>query len=169
MKNWLKIGVIGLLALGALAVGFTGAAYAQEDTNQPEETEAQVWLHGRRGGLDPVALEAAAQVLGMTPDELSTQLWGGKTLADLAEEKGVALEDVQAAVEAAHEQAFKDRIAQAVTDGEITQEHADWLLEGLEKGFIGGHGFGKPGFGGHGLGGRGGFPGAAPVIPSGDA
>jgi hypothetical protein len=34
-------------------------------------------------------------------------------------------------------------------DGTITQENADWLLEGLDKGFIGGpggfgHGFGGP-------------------------
>ena len=40
-------------------------------------------------------------------------------------------------------QAMKDKIAQAVKDGTITQEQADWLLQGLDKGyFSGGHGFG---------------------------
>ena len=43
--------------------------------------------------------------------------------------------------------------SEAKYDGTITQEHADWLLEGLEKGFLGGPGgFGPgdphvPGFG----------------------
>jgi hypothetical protein len=95
----------------------------------------------------------------MTADELSTQLWGGKTLADLAEEKGVDLQDVQDAIHALNEAALRDAIGQAVEDGKLTQEHADWLLEGLDKGFLGGRGFG--GFGGcrghGGFGGRGAF------------
>ena len=45
---------------------------------------------------------------------------------------------------------MRDRIAQAVADGTMTQEKADWLLEGLDKGFLDGPGFGfGPGFGGH--------------------
>ena len=48
---------------------------------------------------------------------------------------------------------MRDRIQQAVDYGTITQENADWLLEGLDKGFIGGPGgFGFGGRHGHGLG-----------------
>ncbi|MCJ7668031.1 MAG: hypothetical protein MUP04_07100, partial [Anaerolineae bacterium] len=40
---------------------------------------------GFGGGLcGQAGLEAAAEALGMTADELSTQLWGGRTLADKA-------------------------------------------------------------------------------------
>jgi len=156
MKKLIKFGVIGLLALGAVSMLFTGVAYAQND--QPADSSAQQdfgprgWGRGGHGLRDAVALQAAADALGMTPEELTTQLWGGKTLADLADEKGVALEDVQAAVTAAHEAAYRDAIAQAVENGTITQENADWLLEGLDKGFIGGpggmmFGFDKGGFG----------------------
>lgn len=152
MKKWFAFGIVGLLALGALAMVFTTSAFAQEDTTDPTLPGQFGRRHGPGRGMgDSVSLEAAAEALGMTTDELSTQLWGGKSLADLAEEKGVALEDVQAAVEAAQEQAFRDEIAQAVEEGTITQEHADWLLEGLEKGFIGGPGRGL-GFHGHGFG-----------------
>ena len=56
------------------------------------------------------------------------------------------LQDVQDAIQAAHEEELRARIQQAVTDGTITQENADWLLEGLDKGFIDGPGFGS-GFG----------------------
>jgi len=53
---------------------------------------------------------------------------------------------VQDAVTAAQEAAMRDAIEQAVEDGNLTREHADWLLEGLENGFLGGdHGMGRPG------------------------
>jgi hypothetical protein len=97
----------------------------------------------------------------MTADELSAQLWGGETLANLADEAGVDLQAVQDAVTEACEQATRDAIEQAVTDGTITRAHADWLLEGLEQGFWGGgRGFGL----GIGRGGHGHF--GAPVPPS---
>jgi hypothetical protein len=81
----------------------------------------------------------------MTTDELSAALQSGQTLADLAEEAGVDIEEVRAAIGAVRETELRERIEQAVADGTITQEHADWLLEGLEKGFLngpGGFGFG---------------------------
>lgn len=164
MNRKFKVGVVGLLVLVVMAALASGTVMAQEET--PDETTPQAperHAHGRgfgRGGMmgDEVALEAAAEALGMTADELSTQLWGGKILADLAEEAGVDLQDVRDAVEAAQEQATRDAIEQAVEDGDLTREHADWLLEGLDNGYLGGHGCG--GFGGHGgFGGRGGFGG----------
>jgi hypothetical protein len=117
-------------------------------------------------------LEAAAEVLGMTADELSAELWGGKTLSDIAEEKGVDIADVKAAVEAAQIAETKTAIEQAVTDGEIAQDKADWLLEGLEAGYWGPGAEGGFGFGmgpGMGHGGRGGFGGPLSVPPSGTA
>jgi len=50
------------------------------------------------------------------------------------------------AMNAVRAENMRERITQAVEDGSITQEHADWLLEGLEKGFLDKPGFG---FGGH--------------------
>jgi hypothetical protein len=146
--------VVGTLALAAVAalLGLSALVFIQ-----PAEAAASVSATAHRGGrgyCGEAGLEAAAQALGMTADELSTQLWGGESLADLADEAGVDLEDVQAAVDAACQQATRDAIEQAVTDGTLTREHADWLLEGLEKGFWGGNGgmgFGGPGgFGRHG-------------------
>jgi len=85
----------------------------------------------------------------MTADELSNQLWGGSTLAALAEQKGVDLQQVRDAVSAAHKAQTRTAIEQAVTAGTMTREKADWLLMGLEKGFWGGQGdpgmFGGPG------------------------
>ncbi len=179
MSKTFKMGVIGLLVVGAFVIGLTGTVMAQEDTPLPEQ-RAYGWHGWGRGFGGEVGLEAAAEALGMTADELSTQLWGGKTLADLAEEKGVDLQDVRDAVSAAHEQAKRDAIEQAVEDGTITREHADWLLEGLDNGYMGGRGFGgchggmrggvRGGFGGFprgntGFGGSGRFPGGIRANP----
>jgi hypothetical protein len=145
--------VIGGLLAALLVAGVVGAtsAYAQAPASIP--------MHGRgpgdgRGfGLGDAELEAAADVLGMTTDEVSSALQAGQTLQDLADEAGVDIEDVHAAIQAVHAEEMRERIAQAVEAGTMTQEKADWLIEGLDKGFIGGgDGFG-PGFGGpHGFG-----------------
>lgn len=92
-----------------------------------------------------------AEALGMTVEELQAALATGQRLPELAAEAGVALEDVHAAVQAAREAA----ILQAVEEGLITQDQADWLLErGNNPGFGGPRG--GHGFGGH-HGGPGGF------------
>ncbi len=136
MKNKKSILIGGLLA-ALLVIGVIGAtnAYAQTPTNTP--------LHdgspgdGRGRGLGQPELEAAAKVLGMTTDELSTALQSGKTLEQLAQDANVDVQDVKDAIQAAHVTEMRSRIQQAVTDGTITQANADWLLEGLDKGFIG--------------------------------
>lgn len=142
--------VLGGLLAALLVVGVVGAtaAYAQEPAPPASLVENGRGPGGGRGfGLSDEALEAAAKVLGMTADEVSAALKEGKTLQDLATEAGVDIEDVHEAIQAVREAEMRERIAQAVEDGTITQENADWLLEGLDKGFIGKGGFG-PGFGG---------------------
>ncbi len=130
------------------------------------EGELRMRLPGGRGGGD-AEQEAIAKALGLTVSELQANLWGGRTLADLADRAGVKIEDVQAAAKAGREQALRDQIASALANGEITQAQADWMIEGLENGYLGqggptmglewggGHPFGGPrGFGGPGGGRR---------------
>jgi polyhydroxyalkanoate synthesis regulator phasin len=100
------------------------------------------WMGGFKG-CPPGNQEWLAEQLGMTADELQAELEAGKTIAELAEEKGVDLD-------AARIEAMKERIQQAVEDGTITQEQADWMLQGLEQGFMpGGRDLGFGGRGGH--------------------
>ncbi|MEK7323642.1 MAG: hypothetical protein AAB217_00110 [Chloroflexota bacterium] len=147
---------IGLTALVAAVtvLGISALALIRPAAAADSQASAVVAHGGGRGLCGQAGLEAAAEALGMTADELSTQLWGGESLANLADEAGVDLQDVQDAVTAACQTATRDAIEQAVTDGSLTREHADWLLEGLDKGYWGGNsggfGFGPRGFGGHG-------------------
>lgn len=153
MSKWFKMSLVGLLVFGAVAVLISGIAFAQDDTT-PIPENAVPYPGGRgfgRGLGGQVGLEAAAGALGMTTEELSAELWAGRNLADIADEQGVDLVElqatVQAAVQAERESAMREAIDQAVQDGTITQDNADWLLEGLDKGFIPGLGFGHGGRG----------------------
>jgi hypothetical protein len=76
-------------------------------------------MMGHRG--DGHHLDAAAKALGLSTDDLRTQLDGGKTLAQVAQDKGV---DPQKVIDAlvADENAELD---QAVEDGKLTQAQAD--------------------------------------------
>ena len=145
-KNLILIGglLLALLVVGVIATN----AFAQSST--PDIP----WHRGGPGdghgfGFRGPELEAAAKGLNMTTDELTAALQSGKTLEQLANEAGVDLQDVQDAIKTAHETELRARIEQARADGTISQEKADWVLEGLDKGFLDGPGFGF-GFGPHG-------------------
>ena len=74
---------------------------------------------GRHRG--PFDLEVAAKTLGLSTDELRTQLEAGKSLADIAKAQNV---DKQKVIDALVNE-VKTRSAQAVKDGKITQAQAD--------------------------------------------
>lgn len=149
MKKSLIFGLIGLLVAGAIAAVASVTVFAQDATPTPETTEEQPFERPfRHWWLDGTELEAAAGALGMTTDELKTRLQDGATLQELADEAGVDLADVRAAIQAARIEATRAAIQQAVTDGEMSQDKADWLLEGLDKGYWLGHRFGPRGRGG---------------------
>jgi hypothetical protein len=144
--------VLGVVAL-ITAIGITaaGTAFAQSETPSTDATPTtptrpQRDLGSRGfgffGGGSVAQYDKVAELLNLTPAELFEQLHSGKTLAEIAEAQGVDLDTIQETLEAEKIQAAKDKIAEAVVDGTITQEHADWLLEGIEKGYTSGRGFG---------------------------
>jgi hypothetical protein len=136
MKPIIKYTLIGLLIIVAAGITVAGVAYAQGD--DPDF----------RGGL--------AELLGLSREELREQIQSGKTIEELAEEAGVDLEAYREEMQLNREENLRNRIEEALADGTITQEQADWLLEGLEKGFLNGPFFGR---GGRGMGEPGGeFP-----------
>jgi hypothetical protein len=127
-------------------------------------------MHGF--GMGDSLVSIAADKLGMKLTDLLTELQNGKSIADVAKEKGV---DTQVIVDAYVAQA-KETLDKAVADGNITQKQADYQLEQLQtrvteqlnntwQGFDGGRGgrhgamMGGPGMGGPAMGaqGMGGF------------
>ncbi len=159
-KRILGIGMaLGLVALvGLLGLLMVALAFAQGNTPPTTPTPAPAragpgtGLGARfrsRPGLRRLwaTFDAVAEALGLTPEQLFSELHSGKTLEEIAEEKGVDIQKVYEAAQAARVQEMKDAIQQAVEDGRMSQEQANWLLEGLEKGYFPmGRGFGR-GFG----------------------
>lgn len=144
MKKKISIVLGGLLAIAMLfGAASVTTAYAQDGTPATPVAGQDGDKHGHGGrGMGETELAAAAQVLGMTADEVSAALKAGKTLEDLAATAGVDIQDVNDAISAVHAEEMRASIAAGVADGSISQEKADWLLEGLDKGFLDGHGFG---------------------------
>lgn len=80
--------------------------------------------------------DAVARALGITVEELETAQEEGKRLNKLAEERGVDLADIEAAIQTTHE----EMVRQAVADGTISQEQANQILSGKFRGGHGGRG-----------------------------
>ena len=181
MKRKTLIGIMSVLALVAVMGGLAvSGAFAQTTTPQAQATPASpgtqaapLWDGGRGFGFfggSTAEFDAQAKALNLTPTQLFEQLHSGKTLSEIATAQGTDLTKVQAAAQAVEVQATKDNIAAAVKNGTMTQAQADWLLQGLDKGYLnGGRGFGLDfGFGGPHRGGpRGGQPGnTTPTTPA---
>ncbi|HFB52641.1 MAG TPA: hypothetical protein ENJ48_02995 [Anaerolineae bacterium] len=70
-----------------------------------------------------------ADALNMDPRDMLQAFRDGSSLQDLAEQQGVSMDDIAAAITAP----MKDRLAQALDDGKMTQEQYDKALERLQK------------------------------------
>lgn len=77
---------------------------------------------GAKGqGMRGEGLDAAAKAIGITSDELKTQLQAGKSIAEVAQSKNVDIQKVKDAMLAE----VKAKLDQAVKDGKLTQAQAD--------------------------------------------
>ena len=163
MNRFLKVAGISLLtAVVGLAV-VAGLSLAQGPTGTPTPGDRggpglDLGMMGGGGG-DWTVFDAAAKALGLTPEELFSELHSGKTLSDVAKDKGVDIKTVTQAMADVRQAASRKAIEQAVTDGRMTRDQADWTLKGIENGWMGGAGFGGKGMG---PGGPGGQPPALP-------
>ena len=73
------------------------------------------------------SLDAAADYLGLTEAQLRTELRGGKSLAQVAGDRGKSLDGLVSALVAA----AKEGLDGAVAAGRLTQAQADEMLDGL--------------------------------------
>ena len=162
--------IVGLLALNLSG----GAAFAQSPTATPTAPggpghggPGRGPAFGRPGGVDMVS--AVAQALGMTTQDVTTQLRAGKTLADLAQSKGVSQDTVKQAIANAE----KAAVDAAVTAGRLTADQATQAKQRIDQ-EVASMDLTKPGLGfGHGPDFRGPKPttpnpnGTTPTTPNG--
>ena len=155
MKRLIAISIVAILAI--LVFGFASLAFAQDTTpDQPLPAnlagqvscpmEAGRW-GGPRGGqmaaggglLHEQVVATLAGAFGMTPEALQARLDAGETLWQVAESLGWSSEQLQAAMLEARSTALQ----QAVVDGLLTQEQADWMAQRMNQGWAEGFGPGS--------------------------
>ncbi len=107
-----------------------GAPQPNQGNPQPNQGGPRPNFGGRGpgfGGGDE--LNAVAQTLGMTAQDLTTQLRAGKTLAELAQAKGVS----QDAVKQAIANAEKAEVDAAVAAGRLTADQATQAKQQIDQ------------------------------------
>jgi len=118
--------VVGAAALvGVLGLFVVGTVFAQGPAPTPA-TPQTPW-GGAWGGVcrgAGVVSDAITSLLGMTQDQIYAERSAGKTLSDIAKEKGVTDQQLIDAMLAGRQ----DAINQAVKDGKLTQAQADWMI-----------------------------------------
>ena len=147
MKTTLK--VILVLAVGFAAFGFVGSASA----DAPSPVFPGNGGNGRGGSgtpgsgtgvpvdqninldglLDDMMANFIADALGISVDELKAREAAGESLVEIGLSLGFDADTIMDL----HDQARIYALTQAVADGLITQEQADWLLSRLDFGQYG--------------------------------
>jgi hypothetical protein len=152
-KTLLIVAVVAIMALGALGVG---VAFAQGG-NPPSYPYGG--MMGGRGGYGPVhdyVEQALAAKLGLTEEQVETELAAGKPMYQIALDKGIAQADLATFMKDVHTTAF----AAAVKAGAMTQAQADSMLQRMSQNGYGATGTCPMGNGGYGrAGGNGGMMG----------
>ena len=110
-----------------------------------------VVAHGGFGGMwksDPAAvanhwesmIAEQASILGLSADEMKSKWAEGKTLKEIAAEKGISEADLQAKMKAAREAEMKEQLQNLVSQGKLTQAQADARLKFMQSRELNGKG-----------------------------
>ncbi len=129
MKKALVLSLV--LVVGVLALGSVNKVYASAGTPSNTAQSANYGFGGRggmmvgndQGLLHDVMVEVAAENLGISVDDLNARLTNGETLYSIALAEGLTAEEANTLMLDARNQA----IDQAVVNGDLTQEQADWM------------------------------------------
>lgn len=137
MKKYILI--TALLIAVVAAVGFAGYAYAQRSVpNSPGLLGHMGGMHGSgfqfngtrgSGLLHNYMVNSFAKALNLSPAELDSRLQNGEAMWQIAETQGIATEDFANLMVTIRTEA----IGQAVADGVISQEQADWMEQRMQS------------------------------------
>jgi hypothetical protein len=164
MKKTLFVTVIVITILAALALATLAFAQSQTppDPDQPytgrpgygmmghgQGMMGGRWNQGTQGSattgtygpMHEYMIAALAQAFNLTPEELEARHAAGETMWDIATDQGLTQEQFTETML----QARTAALSQAVAEGVITQEQADWMLSRMNRMAGGGMGSGGAG------------------------
>jgi hypothetical protein len=113
------------------AAGGAVAASDDQETAQPAATTTQIADEDtRRGpGGPPPGAAAVQELLGLDQEQIREARESGSSLAEIAEQQGVSLDELTSAIVAAAD----ERLDEAVSEGRISQDEADTRLAEIQE------------------------------------
>jgi uncharacterized protein (DUF433 family) len=86
-------------------------------------------FNGQYGPMHTYMVDAIAEKLGLTSEDVQSRLAAGETMWQIASSTGLSDDQVRTALEEAHDSALD----KAVEAGLLTQEQADWMDQHMEQ------------------------------------
>lgn len=160
--------LIGVAVLGIAILTFSAVGYVFAQTQTPPEPQypygpgmmggyghgmmgrGSGWMGNvdREGPMHEAMVAALADALGLSPEEIEARHDAGETMWEIAAAEGLSSDEIRQVMDSAHDAALED----AVTNGWLSPEQAEWMEEHMESMW---NGNGEDsGFGGHCGGGR---------------
>ncbi|NIR66279.1 MAG: hypothetical protein GWN61_18635 [candidate division Zixibacteria bacterium] len=146
MKKTFMIATI--IGVSVLALSLAGFAYAQSQT--PADPiypwghgtmhgfggfGMMGWNQGEEGPMHEAMVNELAELLGLTEDEIEARHDAGETMWEIAQAEGLSDEEIQEFMFSAHDFALED----AVANGWMTQEQAEWMESHMDQMWQGGN------------------------------
>lgn len=122
-KKLFTYALLPMLGLGILGAGTASAHGFFMMNAAPEEIASR----------QQAMFEANAKLLGVSVDDVKNAWASGKTLRELAEEKGITEEQLKQKVKDARLLELKSQLQTLVEKGVITQAQADQRLQVMQK------------------------------------
>jgi hypothetical protein len=123
------------------------------DSNGMMGSGMMVW-NGEEGPMHEVMIASLAQSLNLSPEEIEARHDAGESIWEIAEGKGLSEAEIRGLMFSAHDTILEN----AVSEGWLTQEQADWMDEHMaqmwdgEFNHCGGGNWNESGVGWHGMG-----------------
>jgi hypothetical protein len=121
-SHWMADALAPLVSDGTISQAQADAVIAALEAAKPERGHHAFGLFGQ-------GLEAAAEALGLSEEEVLTALRDGTTLGELADQQDVDRPVLVDAIVAP----IEERLSAAVADGSLTQEEADRRVEQIRQ------------------------------------
>lgn len=131
--------VIALLMVAVIALSTTSVVHAQTETPTNSTTDFTYGFGHRGGGgmmggsgsgiLHDEMVAIFAEKLGLTVEEIESRLTTGETMSDIALAQGYTYDEFVTMMTEVRTQS----INQAVSNGTLTQEQADWMNSRVER------------------------------------
>jgi hypothetical protein len=152
-KTYLIVAIIGVTVL---ALGLAGFAYAQDQTPPNPEYpygpgmmgsfggrgmmggfggRGMMGWNGEEGPMHEAMIAELAEVLGLEESEIEARHDAGETLWEIAEAEGLSDEEIQDLMFSAHDVALEE----AVANGWLTEEQAEWMEDHMNGMWEGGN------------------------------